>query len=509
MSLNKLCDNTFKSWMKIHANEVICPQGIKQDSNQQHTFTPPSLQNNTHDGYFLSYNHTTQKTEWKPASGGVSSVNSKSGVVVLNHTDLTDISTNKTHTQIDSELKTLTDKTNLLNTSSQLASNLIPSTNLSYTIGNPTNKILSTYSRDIICDKIQGTTAGPSDLELVNQNGKGITILDGMDGSIQFTSDKYSGSGPNSKAGKYIRIADSNGTLEPVSLVTGTGDVVGPSISSDSAIVRFDGVTGKLIKNSTVGINDNGFIQGVQNMNLLSNATIYGSLLNINGFRFQGNSQLTPEGEVELLNVSGKGVSVRSDGNLNLTGANYQNKQGRLLVFNNNSGKVDALSLNQGFLTIDSLGVVSSTNVGSTQTIIRYAKANGIIPSGNNDQYQHGWATTTGNINGSILSNPEIYLPTGEYYVQAVATAHETGVTKFLLILEGQVVNDTEGIVTTANINEGVKRLHGSWRISITAPQNSLELRQYTQFGTVSGISGPSNPLFLTWGYAQLTITKL
>ena len=254
MSLNKLCDNTFKSWMKIHANEVICPQGIKQDSNQQHTFTPPSLQNNTHDGYFLSYNHTTQKTEWKPASGGVSSVNSKSGVVVLNHTDLTDISTNKTHTQIDSELKTLTDKTNLLNTSSQLASNLIPSTNLSYTIGNPTNKILSTYSRDIICDKIQGTTAGPSDLELVNQNGKGITILDGMDGSIQFTSDKYTGNGPNSKTGKYIRIADSNGTLEPVSLVTGTGDVVGPSISSDSAIVRFDGVTGKLIKNSTVGI---------------------------------------------------------------------------------------------------------------------------------------------------------------------------------------------------------------------------------------------------------------
>jgi hypothetical protein len=41
----------------------------------------------------------------------------------------------------------------------------------------------------------------------------------------------------------------------------GSGDVIGPAGASDAAAVRFDGATGKLLKNSTVAIGDNGLVQ--------------------------------------------------------------------------------------------------------------------------------------------------------------------------------------------------------------------------------------------------------
>lgn len=43
----------------------------------------------------------------------------------------------------------------------------------------------------------------------------------------------------------------------------GSGDVVGPASSTDNAIPRFDGITGKLLKNSGVTINDSGDLSGI------------------------------------------------------------------------------------------------------------------------------------------------------------------------------------------------------------------------------------------------------
>lgn len=48
------------------------------------------------------------------------------------------------------------------------------------------------------------------------------------------------------------------GRLKVVAAGGGSGDVVGPASSTDNAIVRFDGATGKLIQNSTVTIDDTG-----------------------------------------------------------------------------------------------------------------------------------------------------------------------------------------------------------------------------------------------------------
>lgn len=55
-------------------------------------------------------------------------------------------------------------------------------------------------------------------------------------------------------AGNQIWTADNIGT------VSGTADVSGPASSTDNAVVRFDGVTGKIIQNSTVTISDAGAV---------------------------------------------------------------------------------------------------------------------------------------------------------------------------------------------------------------------------------------------------------
>lgn len=48
----------------------------------------------------------------------------------------------------------------------------------------------------------------------------------------------------------------------------GVGDVIGPASSTDNAITRFDGTTGKLIQNSTVTINDDGTFDNVNAITL-------------------------------------------------------------------------------------------------------------------------------------------------------------------------------------------------------------------------------------------------
>lgn len=44
----------------------------------------------------------------------------------------------------------------------------------------------------------------------------------------------------------------------PASGGSGTGDVTGPNSSTDNAVTRWDGTTGKIIQNSTAILDDNG-----------------------------------------------------------------------------------------------------------------------------------------------------------------------------------------------------------------------------------------------------------
>ena len=57
-------------------------------------------------------------------------------------------------------------------------------------------------------------------------------------------------------AGKYLKVNPTGSGIEFTA--TGGGDVVGPGSSTDNALVRFDGTTGKLIQNSNATLTDGG-----------------------------------------------------------------------------------------------------------------------------------------------------------------------------------------------------------------------------------------------------------
>lgn len=62
---------------------------------------------------------------------------------------------------------------------------------------------------------------------------------------------------------------NAGGTVILVGDGQGTGDVVGASSSTDNAIARYDGTTGKLIQNSTVTVSDTGAIAGAESISNL------------------------------------------------------------------------------------------------------------------------------------------------------------------------------------------------------------------------------------------------
>jgi hypothetical protein len=75
-------------------------------------------------------------------------------------------------------------------------------------------------------------------------------------GDVEGTAIKSTGETGGSK---FLR-EDGDGTCSWQTVSVGTGDVVGPSSSTDNAIARYDSITGKLLQNSSATVADNGTI---------------------------------------------------------------------------------------------------------------------------------------------------------------------------------------------------------------------------------------------------------
>jgi hypothetical protein len=298
-----------------------------------------------------------------------------------------------------------------------------------------------------------------SDISLQTDQGGGL-IINQSNGNIEFNGQNYL-----HKVGDFLQLSSTGGIILPAPAVSP------PPSSTLNAVARYSDSSGKIIKNSNVLISDTGRITAPE---------IDGRILiNLcNGLLLKGD--ITPELNTDIINLGA--------GNLPIA-------------------RIYLNSANNGGVYID--GVKQTFGGGVTEALVRYARTTTEIPSGGNDQYQHTWTTTVGNITNSILANPEIYLPTGRYLVRAICTGYNTGVNKLLLYQEGNVVNNDDVLITINATGEGVKQIHCEWYVNITDPQNSLELRQLTQFGVPGGISGPANALFNPWGYASLSITKL
>lgn len=139
---------------------------------------------------------------------------------------------------------------------------------------------------------------------------------------------KVVGSGPTTGVtianGEKALIAWNGSDFVKVSSSTASGDVVGPASSTDNAIVRFDGTTGKLIQDSAVTIADTtGDITGGKYNKVTITAPATGSTLTVaDGKTLTANSSLT------LAGTDGK--TLTTNASLTLAGVD-----GKTLTTNN------------------------------------------------------------------------------------------------------------------------------------------------------------------------------
>lgn len=118
------------------------------------------------------------------------------------------------------------------------------------------------------------------------------------------------------------------------------GEVSGPVSSTDSAIALWNGITGKIIKNSVVTIDGTGATMGISTLNA-SGAVTFGSSLGVTGLlsasNFSGSSSGSNTGDVTLtgqnyISLAGQALTVSA---VNLSGTNVT---GNLGVSHLNSG---------------------------------------------------------------------------------------------------------------------------------------------------------------------------
>jgi len=67
------------------------------------------------------------------------------------------------------------------------------------------------------------------------------------------------------------------GQFDDTGSASATGDVDGPGSSTDNAVVRFDGATGKLIKNSVAILTDLGDLSGLTGLTVTGPTTLNGA----------------------------------------------------------------------------------------------------------------------------------------------------------------------------------------------------------------------------------------
>jgi len=135
-----------------------------------------------------------------------------------------------------------------------------------------TGKLIQNSTGATLSDTGAAVFTGALDVLGNSTAGSNIKLYEDTDNGTNFVSLKA----PNTIAaditftlpsvdGTNTQVLQTNGSgVLSFATVTGTGDVVGPSSSTDNAITRFDSTTGKLVQNSSVTVADDGTITAPQ-----------------------------------------------------------------------------------------------------------------------------------------------------------------------------------------------------------------------------------------------------
>ena len=138
------------------------------------------------------------------------------------------------------------------------------------------------------------------------------------------------------------------------------GDVVGPASATDNAIARFNGVTGKLIQNSVVTINDTGATTGVTTFAASTSVTTP----IVQASNSAGLSLKNASGTTQMSVGAGGGDNMSINVSTNLNGANAQidispTGTGHVHIKPSGTGSIEIAPTNVG--TIDNMTIGATT----------------------------------------------------------------------------------------------------------------------------------------------------
>ncbi|HSA84272.1 MAG TPA: MerR family DNA-binding transcriptional regulator, partial [Patescibacteria group bacterium] len=293
---------------------------------------------------------------------------------------------------------------------------------------------------------------------VISQNG----TLQMMGGSA-FTTTLTSAATQN----RSIVFPDADGTLclssGNCAGVGGNGDVIGPGSSTDHALVRFDGTTGKQLQNSGIIIDDSNNITGVNSLSIL------------------------PASNITSLTLTGTNVTSS-----NLAYFNANNSSGTIFTIDYGSTQTltgaltgQVIDLNNGQLTATNqdvtgqritLPTVTNTNAAGTVNL-RGLQVNFGSGAGIN---QNGAGAT-------VFSNLDVQLP-ALTQTQGSLTANGLAVTTPSSITTGGVANGL--LISPTGVGAGT--LHGVNIATISASGNGDETALHVGSGwdTVLRVNG-------------------
>lgn len=250
--------------------------------------------------------------------------------------------------------------------------------------------------------------AGGTDVALAD-GGTGASLVDPNADRIMFWDDS-AGQTTWLEVGSGLSITGTTLTASG-----GTGDVVGPASSTDNAIVRFDGTTGKLVQNSSITIGDDGSFTAATGTITASTPWAFSQTWNNAGVTFAGMTiamtDTASNAASEPFNISVGGTrrfSVRKDGRtfIGASGGYLEDGSGGTINVSNvyNFGNTYFSGLGRGFSMGVSLGTLDVFLVRSAAATLQMGAADAASPVAQTLRAQGSRAGTDTNIGGGNLT---------------------------------------------------------------------------------------------------------
>jgi hypothetical protein len=333
-----------------------------------------------------------------------------------------------------------------------------------------------------------------------------------------------------------------NGTAwQKVDNTDAGGDVVGPATSTDNAITRFDGTTGRVIQNSTVTLDDNGNIINANSLGLdTTPATVPTTVGTMSWDDGDGVPTVAVKGGNVNLQVGTQELArVYNDSGTTLTKGQVvyiSGAQGNRVAVRLARANVEATSFGtiglvaetmtagaEGFIIVSgALYKLDTTGLIAGATVYVSPTTAGAVtttkPQAPDQLVVVGWVERVDNIVGSIyvkidngyeldeLHDVQITSPQSGNLLIYDATTSPIGVWKNANLTDGTGITITEGAGSVTIANAGVTQATAGTGISVSAGTGNVTITNTAPDQTVAISSGTG--ISVTGTYPNFTVTN-